>query len=101
MPTMQWLKAEQKANHYHLKVWLDTSKIQANTTEPDPIYTKEYRFSATPPNGWVSASLNGTTYSDWQSYCLAEAQLLAQADYDALNPTTTALSVQGDVFTPA
>ena len=101
MPTMQWLNAAQKGHYLHLSVWLDTTKTQTNSTQPNPIYTKEYRYSASPPQGWTGGSLNGTAYTDWQSYVLAEAQLLAAADYAALNPTPTALSVQGEVFTPA
>ena len=101
MSRMQWLKAEQIGQKLHLQVWLDTSKTQSKSTNPDPIYVKQYHFPSQPPNGWSGGKLNGTAYTDWQSYVLAEAQLLAKADYDALHPATTPLSVEGELFTPA
>ena len=102
MPQMQWLQAHQEASHYHLQVWLDTQKTvtEKDVTKPDPVYVKSYRFVATPPKGWSGGSLNGTAYTTWPDYVLAEAQLLAAADYAALHPATTDLSVQGQVFTP-
>ena len=103
MPQMQWLQAQHQGQHLHLQVWLDTQKTataQHGTAQPDPAYVKTYRWSATPPKGWAGGSLNGTAYTTWQDYVLAEAQLLAAADYAAFHPATTELSVQGQVFTP-
>ena len=100
MSQMQWLKAEQIGQKLHLQVWLDTSKTQSKSTNPDPLYVKDYHFASQAPKGWSDSSLNGTPYTDWQSYVLAEAQLLAKADYDAMHPATTDLTVEGEVFTP-
>lgn len=102
MPKMQWIQAQKEAAHWHLQVWLDTAKVTTapgGTTQPDPAYVRTYRFNATAPKGWSGGSLNGTAYTTWQDYILAEAQLLAAADYAALHPATTDLAVQGQVFT--
>lgn len=99
MPQMQWLEAQKQGPHLHLHVWLDTSQKNSKG-EPNPLYTRTYRFAVEPPTGWVQATLNGTTFTDWQDYVLAEAQLLATADYAVINPPTAALTVQGQVFTP-
>lgn len=100
MPQMQWLEAQKQGPHLHLHVWLDTDQ-KTPTGEPDPRYTRTYRFAAEPPPGWTNASLNGTAYTDWHAYCVAEAQLLAAADYAAMHPPVAILSVQGQVFTTA
>lgn len=104
MPQMQWLQAHQEASHYHLQVWLDTQKTvtEKDVTKPDPVYVKSYRFVATPPKGWSGGSLNGTAYTNWEEYVLAETQLLAAADYTALlDAVTDTLAIQGTTFTPA
>ena len=111
---MQWLRAEVKGPHLHLRVWLDTSRSQTNpktqAQEPDPLYVKEYRWSAYPTGTdfttspptvtWKGATLNGTTYTDWASYVQAEVILLAQADLATLDPPVTPLPVQGQMFQP-
>ncbi|MHB1865547.1 MAG: hypothetical protein ACYCPS_05335 [Candidatus Saccharimonadales bacterium] len=102
MPQMQWIKAEQQDSRLHLHVWLDTAKTLPDSTEPDPQYVREYRFAATPPEGITGPwTLNGTSYTEWQSYVLAEAQLLAAAEYAALTAPLTTLSVAGEVFSPS
>lgn len=101
MPTMEWLHAEVKNDHYHFRVWLDTSKLDA-AGKPDRHYEREYRFPATPPTSWAGGSLNGTAYTDWASYVQAEVELLAAADLAALEDKVTAtLPIQGQTFIPA
>lgn len=102
MPQMQWLQANEQGAQLRLRVWLDTAQTQRDSTEPDDAYVRDYRFAAAPPDG-VSGpwTLNGTSYTDWRTYVLAEARLLAAADYAALTASRTALPVQGEVFTPA
>ena len=60
---MQWLRADQKRHHYHFRVWLDKSKTDADG-RPDRRFVREYRWHATPPTGWTTASLNGAAYTD-------------------------------------
>ena len=101
MPTMQWLRAEQKHHHYHLRVWLDTTKTDTQG-RPDPRYVREYRWHATPPAGWTGASLNGVSYTDWAFYVQAEIELLAAADLAVIEDKVTAtLPIQGTTFSSA
>ena len=100
MPQMEWLRAEQKRDHFHFRVWLDPSKTDASG-KPDPRYVREYRWHAIPPTGWKTATLNGAAYTDWASYVQAEVEILAAADLAALDDAVTdTLPIQGTTFTP-
>lgn len=98
MPSMQWLKAKQEGPHLHLSVWLNIDKTLPDKTKPNLIYIRSYKFSVHAPKNWKGASLNGVAYSNWESYCIAEAQLLAQFEYEQINQNSTVLSIQGEVF---
>ena len=94
----------------HFAIWLDTSKATGqanvytftdaggNTINPDPDHVRVHVFGPS-PEGWTSATLNGTTYTDWPAYCAAEAELLAEAEAQATQPPTyTVLPMQGQTF---
>ena len=95
---MQFLTANQKDAGCNFEIWLDTSKVGVNGN-PDPSYVKSYAFGIKPP-GWAGATLNGTSYTDWESYCAAESQLLAQHDLQTRlqPPSPTVLPLQGTTF---
>ena len=96
---MQFLAAEQHPKHLQFRVWLDTSKVDAEG-KPDSAFVRHYRFSVAPPPGWSNASLNGTAYTDWAAYCAAEAELLAAADLAAITGTkpVATLPMNGQTF---
>ena len=110
----KFVRAMQHANgEMHFRVLLDESKTLADGS-PDPKWCRDYRYAGAyviasadgktstmqqEPPGWKGGTLNGTAYTDWPSYCAAEAALLAQAELDALTaPDPTPLAMHGKSF---
>ncbi len=97
--SMQFLSATESANGAcAFSVWLDTT--QGAATDPDPAYVRNYTFGAA-PTGWAGATLNGTAYTSWPTYCAAEVQLLAAAALAAIEATpapATLPSIAGTTF---
>lgn len=103
MPNATFIKAHQKPapnSRIHFQVLLDDTQLLPDGS-PNPEYLKEWHWSPQPPN-WTGATLNGTTYTDYNAYIAAETQLLAahhlaqmQAE-EAANATV--LPMQGTTF---
>ncbi len=103
MTTAKMIKAHQKPTPHetiHFQVLLDETKLLPDGL-PDPKYVKEWNWGKQ-PTGWTSATLNGTTYTDYAAYCAAETQLLAANHLAFLQAEETAnatvLPMQGTTF---
>lgn len=99
----KYLLAHQRNNaqsepvEQHYQVWLNTTQTLPDGA-PNPAWVRNYHFGPAPQN-WVGASLDGTAYTDWVSYCQAEVELLAEAEEAQMNePAPTVLTIQGTTF---
>lgn len=88
----QFLIAHKRQTEIHFRVWLDTMKTDKDGN-PDPKWCRDYVFGS-PPEGWLGATLNGVQYMDWDAYCQAEVELLANAD-PALHPAPAPIILAG------